>query len=72
MLYIFIFCLGLFGGWKLGRRYQDFQDLMLARRVAKIVDQRDKFQKDQEDYLKYERQDERIRKINNKIAEELE
>jgi hypothetical protein len=48
MLAILLFVLGLFAGYKFGRRYQDFQDLMLARRVAKIIDQREKFQKEQQ------------------------
>ncbi|WP_157660339.1 hypothetical protein [Burkholderia ubonensis] len=58
-------------GIKFGRRYQDFQDLMLARRVAKIVDQRDRFAKEQQEYEKWERQDERIRKVNDNLREEL-
>lgn len=71
MLAIFTFCLGAFAFFKIGRKYQDFQDLMLARRVAKLVDQRERFQKEQIEYDKYERQDERIRKVNSKIEEEL-
>lgn len=71
MLALLTFCLGLFAGWKFGRRYQDFADLMMARRVARLVVQREKFQKDQEEYDKYERQDERIRKVNDRIEGEL-
>ncbi|KVV25792.1 hypothetical protein WK79_10915 [Burkholderia ubonensis] len=71
MLAIALFILGLFVGIKFGRRYQDFQDLMLARRVAKIVDQRDRFAKEQQEYEKWERQDERIRKVNDNLREEL-
>lgn len=71
MLAVALFILGCFVGWKLGRRYQDFQDLMLARRVAKIVDQRDRFAKEQGEYEKWERQDERIRKANDNLREEL-
>lgn len=71
MLAILLFALGLFAGYKFGRKYQDFQDLMLARRVAKIIDQRDKFQKEQQEYEKWERQDERIRKVNDNLREEL-
>lgn len=71
MLAILLFVLGLFAGYKFGRRYQDFQDLMLARRVAKIIDQREKFQKEQQEYEKWERQDERIRKVNDNLREEL-
>ncbi|WP_156332334.1 hypothetical protein [Paenibacillus sp. JCM 10914] len=44
---------------------------MLARRVAKIVDQRDRFAKEQGEYEKWERQDERIRKANDNLREEL-
>ncbi|MEN1990817.1 hypothetical protein [Paenibacillus hubeiensis] len=71
MLALFTFCLGAFAFFKIGRKYQDFQDLMLARRVARLVDQREKFQREQAEYEKYERQDERIRKVNEKIGEEM-
>jgi hypothetical protein len=71
MLALFTFLLGAFAFFKIGRKYQDFQDLMLARRVARLVIQREKFQKDQDEYEKYERQDERIRKVNEKIEGEL-
>lgn len=72
MLYIVLFAVGLFAGWKLGRKYQDFQDIMLARRVAKIVDQRERFEKERAEYEKFEKQDERIRKVNERLKEELE
>lgn len=72
MLALILFVLGCFVGWKVGRRYQDFQDLMLARRVAKIVDQRERFAKDHDEYEKWERQDERIGKASAKLREELE
>lgn len=49
--------------WKLGRKYQDFQDIMLARRVSKLVSQREQLQKEQDDYERYERQDRKIRRI---------
>lgn len=71
MLALFTFCLGAFAFWHLGRRYQDFQDLMFARRVAKLIDQRDKFQKEREEYDKYERQDERLRKVQERIEGEI-
>lgn len=71
MLAICLFILGMFAGYKFGRKYQDFQDLMLARRVAKIIDQREKFAKEHEEYEKWERQDERIRKVNTDLKEEL-
>lgn len=71
MLALFTFLLGAFAFFQIGRKYQDFQDLMLARRVARLVIQREKFQKDQDEYEKYERQDERIRKVNEKIEGEL-
>lgn len=47
--------------WKLGRKYSDFQDIMLARRVAKLVSQREQISKDQVDY-------ERAVEIDRKIA----
>lgn len=71
MLAIAMLVLGLIVGWKIGRRYQDFQDLMMARRVAKIVDQRERFAKEHEEYAKWERQDERIGKVNAQLKEEL-
>lgn len=57
--------------WNLGRRYQDFQDLMLARRVSKLVVQREQLAKEQADYERYERQDARLRKLNEKLEEEI-
>jgi hypothetical protein len=42
----------LFIGMKLGARYQDFQDIMLARRVSKIINQGKQFQEDKEQYEK--------------------
>lgn len=72
MLAIFMFLLGMFAGYKFGRKYQDFQDLMLARRVAKIIDQREKFAKEHQEYEKWERQDERIGKLDRHLKEELE
>jgi uncharacterized membrane protein len=72
MVAIVAFLIGSFAFFKIGRKYQDFQDLMLARRVAKLVDQRDRFQREQVEYEKYERQDEHIRKVNSKIEEELQ
>lgn len=71
MLAIAMFIVGGFFGWKIGRRYQDFQELMLARRISKLVVQREKFAKEQEEYEKWERDDARIGKVNKKIEEEL-
>lgn len=71
MLAIVMFILGGLVGWKVGRRYQDFQELMLARRISKLVVQREKFQKEQSEYEKWERDDERIGKVNKKIEGEL-
>lgn len=71
MLAIVMFILGGFVGWKVGRRYQDFQELMLARRISKLVVQREKFQKEQAEYEKWERDDDRIGKVNKKIEGEL-
>lgn len=60
MEWIMAFAVGIFVGWKLGRKYQDFQDIMLARRVAKLVEQREKIQKEKEQYEMWEQQDMRI------------
>jgi len=51
--------------WKLGRRYQDFQDLMLARRVSKIVMQREQFEKDHSDYERFEAIEKRMKKVRD-------
>lgn len=60
MTYILLalFCAITF--WKLGRKYQDFQDLMLARRVAKLIDQREQITKEREQLEKWEKQDKRL------------
>lgn len=50
-------------GWKLGRKYQDLQDIMLAKRVARILDQGKMLAKDKEDYDRWVRQDEKISKM---------
>lgn len=71
MLALLTFVLGGILFWKLGRRYQDFQELMLARRISKLVAQREKFSKEQSEYEKWERDDERIGKLNRKIESEL-
>lgn len=52
-----------FLGWKLGRKYQDLQDLMIARRVAKLVDQRDQVSKERDQFERWERQDQRIKRV---------
>lgn len=71
MLAVLMFILGSIVGWKVGRRYQDFQELMLARRISKLVVQREKFSKEQAEYEKWERDDDRIGKVNKKIEGEL-
>lgn len=54
--------------FKLGRKYQDLQDLMLARRVAKLVGQREQLDKEREDYEHWVKQDKRIAKT---LAKEM-
>lgn len=71
MIAIFTFLVGGCVFWHLGRRYQDFQDLMLARRVSKLVVQREQLAKEQSDYERFERQDARLRKVNEKLEEEI-
>lgn len=63
MVYIIIAVVMFFLGWKLGRKYQDLQDLMIARRVAKLVDQRDQVYKEREQFERWERQDKRINRV---------
>lgn len=60
MQYIIIAVVMLWVGWRLGRKYQDFQDLMIARRVAKLVDQREQVSKEREQYEKWAERDRRI------------
>lgn len=63
MTAIIVGILAFYVGWKLGRKYQDFQDIMLARRVAKLVEQREKVNKEREEFERWERQDARISKL---------
>lgn len=72
MLAILMFVLGSIVGWKVGRRYQDFQELMLARRISKLVVQREKFAKEQSEYEKWERDDARIGELSKRIEGELQ
>lgn len=58
--------------WKLGRKYQDFQDLMLARRVSKLVMQREQLSKERDDYERYEKQDRRLRNVLDAADQEGE
>lgn len=62
MEYVLIAVVMLWTGWKLGRKYQDFQDIMLARRVAKLVDQREQLTKERENFDRWERQDKRYQR----------
>lgn len=62
MQYILIAIACLYVGFKLGRKYQDMQDLIVARRVAKLVDQRQQLAKERDDYDRWEQQDKRLRK----------
>lgn len=59
-----------FVGWKLGRKYQDLQDIMLARRVTKIIEQGNSLALEKEQYKKWQAQDERVRKVIEKEVEE--
>lgn len=46
-------------GWVsfvLGRKYQDMQDIMLARRVAKLIEQRKKVAQGSEEWTEIEEQ----------------
>lgn len=63
MEYIIIAIVMFYVGWKLGRKYQDFQDIMIARRVAKIVEQREQVNRERENFEKWERQDKRLKKV---------
>lgn len=65
MLYIVVGILFFWLGWKLGRKYQDFTDIMLARRVAKLVSQREQVAKDHGDYEKWVRQDRRLANVKS-------
>jgi len=53
----------LFVGWKLGRKYQDMQDLMLARRVSRIMEQGKMLAKDKDDYERWMRQDDKLARL---------
>lgn len=58
--------------WKVARKYQDFSDLMLARRIAKMVEQRDRVTKDIDDFARWERQDKRLAKKMRKMEDDEE
>lgn len=62
MGYLIASAVFFFVGWKLGRKYQDFQDIMLAKRIAKMIDQRNTLEKEREAYARYERLDEKYGK----------
>lgn len=50
-------------GWRLGRKYQDFEDIMMARRIAKLIEQREQIGKERTDFDRWEKQDKRMGKI---------
>lgn len=63
MTYIIVAVVMFFLGWKLGRKYQDFQDLLIARRVAKLVEQREVVAKERNEFDRWERQDQRLKRV---------
>jgi hypothetical protein len=65
MLYIVIAILCTWVGFVFGKKYQDFMDLLLARRVAKLIEQRDSIQKDREQFERWEEQDKRIARFRS-------
>lgn len=62
MGYIVVAIVCFYTGYKIGRKYQDFTDLMMARRMAKIIDQRDQLEKERKEYERWERQEKKIQK----------
>lgn len=70
MQYILIAVVMFWIGWKLGRRYQDFQDIMLARRVAKLTQQREQIAKEQQDYERWHQQDLKLAKMKEMPIDE--
>lgn len=70
MGYIITGLVMLFMGWKLGRKYQDLQDIMLARRVTKIIEQGNSLQREKEQYEKWQKQHERITNFMDKDGAE--
>lgn len=69
MTYVIVAAVMFFLGWKLGRKYQDFQDLLVARRVAKLVEQRDTVSKEREQFERWQRQDERLKRMQEVESE---
>lgn len=53
----FIFCAWVF--FVLGKKYQDLQDIMLARRVAKLIDTRESLNKEREQFERWAEQEAR-------------
>lgn len=46
-----------------GRKYQELADLMMARRIAKLVEQRNKVADEKEQFDRYVERDQRIGKV---------
>lgn len=55
-----------------GLKYGELRDIMLARRISRLVAQQQGVQKDQEDYERWQRQDKRIGKRQRERERELE
>lgn len=70
MQYVIVGLVMFWMGWRLGRKYQDFQDLMIARRVAKLVDQREQVAKDREQYEAWAERDRRIGTVRKELIED--
>lgn len=51
-MWLFSLLIVMIISFKLGRKYQDFADLMLARRVSKLISQREQIRKEQEEWNK--------------------
>lgn len=54
----------------LGRKYQELTDLMMARRISKMVVQREKIAKEKEEYEKWIEQDKRIGEMMTRKGKE--
>jgi hypothetical protein len=55
--------------FSLGRKYQDFQDIMLARRVARLIDQRKQVREGNEVFEEAQALDPRVAKFKDRQNE---
>lgn len=61
MLYLLVALIVAFPAFKLGMKYKDFQDLMTARRLKKLMEEQEQFKKEMEDYERAEEMEKKLK-----------